>query len=606
MSGKGRAAGSDAAGKSTKDQVAERVRKEAEDLKKAEAQKKGKARGRPSGPLCKALGEAGYNDLGVPPDVGPDGVKAQPDTPASGSEKPAGTQAGGSEKPGGTVDDPGGAAVAQSAADITPEFIHECLFKNELGDGLLYAALHRDKFLFNKNACEWYGWTGVHWEPDIMGGALAAVENVVECNLAEAENLAEAIRAAIKKDDPDELKRLKDKRDNFYKRARQLRGVNRRASCLEMSHTNDAPLAIEGTEFDLDPMLLACKNGVIALRSGAMQDGRRKDYISMASAWPWKGIDEPCPLWEKTLLEIFNKNEDLVSYIRRLMGYALTGLTTERVFVCFQGQGWNGKGVIVNTITNILSPLAGPIQSEMLLDQGRARSASGPSPDIMMLKGLRMAFASETDEGRRFSSSRVKWLTGSDILVGRHLNEKRFIRFKPTHALFLLTNAKPHAPANDFAFWERMHLVPFTLSFVKRAPQAPNERPADLQLEEKLRSEYSGILAWLVRGALEWQKRGLDPPEAVTDATAEYRRDEDMAADFVEECLIIEPGAKCQGSDLYTRFCGWYEDNIGKKVPSNTWFGKQMASKFDKSRVSGCIWYHGVGVVARDQDEPML
>src|SRR4030042_2075494 len=71
------------------------------------------------------------------------------------------------------------------------------------------------------------------------------------------------------------------------------------------------------------------------------------------------------------------------------------------------------------------------------------RSSAGPSPDIVDLKGLRMAFAAETEEGQRFSASRVKWLTGGDQLVGRNLNEKRQVRFDPTHTIFLLTNNKP-------------------------------------------------------------------------------------------------------------------------------------------------------------------
>lgn len=392
------------------------------------------------------------------------------------------------------------------------------------------------------------------------------------------------------------VSKLISQRKKYLQRAKKLRSVRGRASCLEMSHTNDTPLVIKEENFNLDPMLLACSNGVIDLRSGAIKEGRREDYISMASSVPWKGIEEPCPIWEQTLMEIFSKDEDLVAYIRRLMGYAVTGLSSERVFVVFQGRGWNGKGVIVNTITNILSPLAGPIQSEMLLDQGRARSASGPSPDIMMLKGLRMAFASETDEGRRFSSSRVKWLTGSDILVGRHPHAKTPTIFKPSHKLFLLTNSRPHADPNDFAFWERMHLIPFKLSFVKRAPQAANERPADLGLEKKLSAEYSGILAWLVKGALEWQKHGLNPPAAVTDATAEYRRDEDLLADFIEECLIIGPGARCFSADLYTRFCSWYEDNIGKKVPSKSWFGRNFGVKFERSASGGYATYKDVSI----------
>ena len=36
------------------------------------------------------------------------------------------------------------------------------------------------------------------------------------------------------------------------------------------------------------------------------------------------------------------------------------------------------------------------------------------------------------------------------------------------------------------------------------------------------------ILAWLVQGCLNWQLIGFKPPQAVLDATAEYRREMDL------------------------------------------------------------------------------
>ena len=199
----------------------------------------------------------------------------------------------------------------------------------------------------------------------------------------------------------------------------------------------------------------------------------------------------------------------------------------------------------------------------VLLDQGKNRNAAGPSPDIMSLRGLRMAFASETDEGQRFSSTRVKWFSGGDTLIGRYPHDKRNISFEPTHLLVLLTNHKPHAPASDFAFWERLLLVDFPLSFVDRKPQNENERPMDKGLKDRLLQELPGIAAWLVRGCLEWQRVGIAPPAKVREATSEYRRDEDLLADFVDECCDLQqegqPEIRSKASDLYDAFCAWFK-----------------------------------------------
>jgi putative DNA primase/helicase len=256
--------------------------------------------------------------------------------------------------------------------------------------------------------------------------------------------------------------------------------------------------------------------------------------------------------------------------------------------------GWNGRSLIVETISYVMGDLAGSIPAEMLLSSKYTKSSSGPSPDIMSLKGIRMAFASEIDEGQRFSAAKIKWLTGTDELVGRSPHDKYETRFAPTHKVFLQSNTQPQAPPNDKAFWERIHLIPFDISFVNRDPVEPYERRAILDLDRQLAKEASGILAWLIRGCLFWQQQGLKPPEKITKATQQYRQDEDMLTDFIEECLIQEPGATEKASVLYARFVQWFHDNIGKKEFTGTWFGTQLRHKFEKTKKEGCIVYHGI------------
>jgi putative DNA primase/helicase len=295
--------------------------------------------------------------------------------------------------------------------------------------------------------------------------------------------------------------------------------------------------------------------------------------------------------------------------MQRVLGYGISGLTVEHIVPVLWGEtGRNGKGTLVETILRIMGDYADPIESEMLLDSGRAKSSAGPSPDIMDLKGLRIAFASETDQHRRFSTARVKWLSGGDTLKGRWPHDKQPVSFQPSHLLMLMTNNKPHAPSEDAAFWERIHLIPFELSFIKnREIQGENERPADIYLKEKLLEESPGILAWLVRGAIAWQQRGIDPPLLVLEASAEYRRDEDDLADFIDEECYLDPDAECSAKDLYQRFRSWWEENISKKkVPAQKSFGKLMGKKFKKEK-RGTYFYFGLNVVdKRDESNPIF
>lgn len=495
-----------------------------------------------------------------------------------------------------------GIAPADEPTKVTSKLIQDCLFANALGDGVLFSTLFRDQFIFKSNSQEWFEWTGHYWKQDTMFRSLAEVESIVEYYLAEykrlAQDIADIAAASTTGDDSAvELKRLHKQQANLLKRVSQLRDDKRRTACLKFSHTIKNPLAIKGEEFDCKPMLFPCANGVIDLETGRLKPGRPGDYLSMASPVEFTGIDAPSALWEKSLLEIFGCNEALVAYLQRLFGYSMTGRVHEKVFPVFYGRtGWNGRSLIIETVSYVMGALAGSIPSEMLLSQKYSKNSSGPSPDIMSLKGIRMAFASEIDEGQRFSASKIKWLTGKDELVGRSPHDKYPTRFAPTHKLFLMTNTQPQAPPNDKAFWERLHLIPFLVSFVNRDPQEAYERRAILDLDQQVLKEAPGILAWLVRGCLLWQRDGLKPPREITDATDQYRRNEDILADFIDECCLREPGAKAKSSVLYARFIGWYHDNIGQKEPTGTWFGKQLSHKYDKNKENGCVFYYGLAL----------
>jgi putative DNA primase/helicase len=476
--------------------------------------------------------------------------------------------------------------------DQTPDsdFVIKCLRKNELGDGELFKRLYSDRFIFNKAADSWMEWNGQQWIMDTMNNASAAVEGVVrlyeqeairlskEIGKMESENI-ELSKGKSKPSDP-----LSELRKELNNRIHNLRTVAKRQNCLTFAHTSENPLSIKGDEIDKKPWMLPCKNGVINLKTGELEVGKQKDFLLKSSPVSWRGIEEPCPVWEQTLLEIFSDNQEVVDCFQRVCGYAMIGKVIQSLLIVMTGKGRNGKSLLVETISKTLGPLACAIRSEMLLDQGRVSNPSGPSPDIMSLRGLRMAFASETDDGCKISPSRVKWLTGNDTITGRNPHDKHDVSFKPSHTLFLLTNHKPHAPAEDFAFWERVILFPFKLSYVDRPPRTDDERRADSKLPEKLEEELSGILTWMVRGCLAWQEMGVSPPKAILDAATDYQREEDSIADFIEECCIIGERYSVGASEVYSVFEKWWVINVSKNVPKQKRFGLWFAKRFEREK----------------------
>ena len=198
---------------------------------------------------------------------------------------------------------------------------------------------------------------------------------------------------------------------------------------------------------------------------------------------------------------------------------------------------------------------------------------------------------------RMTPTSRIKWLTGKDELVGRNPHDKYQTRFRPTQKLFLMTNTLPQATASDRAFWERLHLIPFLISFVMRDPEEPHERRAIKDLDLQVQKEESGILAWLVRGCLEWQQQGLNPPEQVTSATEEYRLGEDTITQFVTETCDQAADLKSNATDIYNVFKRWYRINITAKpgsCPAQKKFGSMLGKQFKKEKVGGNTRYFGL------------
>ncbi len=493
------------------------------------------------------------------------------------------------------VKEEGAAEAPDAAPDITHEFVKRCLYAGQKGDGLLFAAVLKGALLCAPELkSQWFEWTGSFWKQVTVYRAEALVEEVVakyeETRLDTETKIAEAKQAR----DEEAEKRLQKLSKRLRKNIDDLREGAGVSAALRFSLSNEDPLLVRMEEFDADPYLLGVANGVVDLHTGEFRKARPGDRVKRTCGVEWKGIDAPCPLWPGFVEEIVGDDPAVAAFLQRVFGYAITGLSCEPLFVVLAGDGRNGKTVMVETLGKVLGDYMAPIPAELLLDQGQARDADKPTPTIMSLNGLRVAYATESDENRRFSIARVKWLSGDDRLTGRYMWDRDPSSFYPTHTLFLLTNHKPHAGAHEYAFWDRLRLVNFPYRYVDN-PTREHERQRDRTIPDRLEQELPGILAWLVRGCLLWQRDGIAPPQSVLAATEEYQREEDHVQDFVDECLLMTvPEDRVSATEIYDLYTRWYAKNRGKYVPSMNAFGKQLTRKIHKDRKGGVVYYYGV------------
>lgn len=492
------------------------------------------------------------------------------------------------------------APKAKAAEPLPDKFILDCLRANRVGDATLFCTLHRGRFVYVKRWGRFLRWAGHHWEEDIMQTALAAVERVCEEYLRISSTLwAEASKLEPKSD---ELKANEKQREELHKRVTILRNTAGRDQLLECTHTIDTPLAIDGKELDQQPHLLSFKNGVVDLRTGAFRDGQPEDYILNACPIAWEP-GATCQPWVDFLLSCHGDNAEMVAFLQRALGYGILGSRDDHVWFVFYGaRGRNGKDTLLKTLMRVLGgDLANTIPTELLLESRIQKNSAAASPDVLSLRGKRIAFAMEAEDGQRFAMSKIKWLTGGSYLQARGLQDKLFTTWQQTHLLFLMTNEIPRAKADDDAFWTRLLAVPWKYRFVDN-PTTPDERQRDPHMEYKLQACLPGIAAWLVQGALDYQAKGLCPPEAVLACTRERRDSFDDVGRFLTDCCEVErapegeePKSRIGATELLAAFHWWFKKNVDASYSySPRRFGEVMTKKQIARKKSGGMIYLGV------------
>jgi putative DNA primase/helicase len=332
-------------------------------------------------------------------------------------------------------------------------------------------------------------------------------------------------------------------------------------------------IALRRDQFDADLWALNCDNGTLNLKTGELRPHHREDLISRMVAAAYIKT-ATCPEFMKVISRVMGEREDMIGFLRRAIGYALSGSTKEQCLFVLWGSGQNGKSTLVNIVCDLLADYATVAASDVLL----ARRRDEHPASVAVLEGARFVAAFETDDGRRLAEGLVKQLTGGDKVSARKMRENPHA-FTPRFKLFLACNHKPVIKGTDKAIWRRIKLIPFTVTI----PDAEQDK----DLPDRLRAELPGILAWAVQGCLEWQRDGLNPPQDVTDATATYRDEMDLVGRFLtEECTTGEEHEVTK-KNLYAAFKAWAdqsgESHKGNPPLSQKAFSQRMAERGTKS-----------------------
>ena len=446
--------------------------------------------------------------------------------------------------------------AAQSDAPIDDDLVEGIDWTTE--DGLATAFTRRfgEDWRFCAQWGKWLVWTGIRWNPDQLLYVQHLSRNVC--------------RAASFKADTSRL--------------RTRLASSSTISAVERIARSDPKHASMAEHWDADVWLLNTPGGVVNLRTGVIRPHDRADRMTKVCTAVAHG---DCPTWRGFLSDVTGGDAELTVYLQRMVGYCLTGVTSEHALFFLYGTGANGKSVFVNVIATILGDYAANAPMDTFME---TRSDRHPT-DLAGLRGARFVAAIETEQGRRWNESKIKTITGGDKVSARFMRQD-FFDYTPHFKLVIAGNHKPSIRNVDEAMKRRLHLVPFTVTI-------PPER-RDGKLTEKLLQERDGILAWALQGCLLWQQQGLKQPQSVLTATEEYFESEDSMGRWIEErCTTGSAGASLT-ADLFADWKQWAE-TAGEFVGTQKRLSELLQSRgFAKWRNTGGLrGLQGIGLKFR-------
>ncbi|GFG52936.1 hypothetical protein CQY20_33025 [Mycolicibacterium agri] len=300
-------------------------------------------------------------------------------------------------------------------------------------------------------------------------------------------------------------------------------------------------LRVDPDELDADPYLLNCANGTLDLHELQLRPHNPDDLLTKMTE---ASYDETAvgTTWDNFLAEVL-PNEAVRECFRRMVGMSLIGRQVEHVLPLLTGVGANGKSTAIDAILHAFGSYAMAAHPN-LLTEGKTSSMG-----LVDLMGRRLAAINETNKDARIADATAKQVTGGDRMKARRLYCD-WIEWTPSHTLVMITNHPPKVSGDDEAMWRRLMIFPFDVVI-------PKER-RDGTLPERLKVDAEAVLTWAVQGLADYQVDGLNPPDDVLLATAEYRAKSDHVGQFItDQCVTGSPALKVSAKALHEAWQRW-------------------------------------------------
>lgn len=449
---------------------------------------------------------------------------------------------------------------------------------NDIGLGNLFAECFKDEERFCVDNQKWYIYSNGVWRID-KGDVLSQ---------GNMQKLLQLLHLYVKElmtddEDNDENKVLK-KYDQYINKSSSDSILRRALNAAKNS------MIIEITDFDKDPYLLNCKNGVFDLKTLKFRQATAEDYFTrvLDSAYLPEKLIPRCKRWYTFIDEITSHDKEKANYLQKALGYSLLGDNTkECMFVAYGAKTRNGKGTLFNTIARVLglgkeNGYGSTVKSGLICESKyKEKDYNAAEPMLADTVGIRYLTLSETKDDITLDETAIKSLTGRDPLKTRQLHSSAFV-FTPQFTIWLSTNFLPRVNDDSVFKSDRIWVIPFNEHF--------DENTRDENLKEIFMDEDNKItvLRWLIDGYKKFVKEGLTPPDCVREATQQYARVNDRILCFKEDCLVDAEGETVSNALMYAKYKSWCADEERCYSPlGSTTFYKKLAKYYPRKDSNG-------------------
>lgn len=423
----------------------------------------------------------------------------------------------------------------------------DALHMTDAGNALRLLSAHGRDMKYCRLEKDWYTFNSRYWDRGI-DRVYDYAKEVPRMILAEA--------AA----EPNEKHR-----DALAKWALSSESMQKTNAMIEYCQSDEL-VRIKPEDFNRDVFLLNCRNGTLDLRSLQLKPHDRADLITRMI--PTNYVPEADRTkWDEVIGRLI-PDADTRRFFQAGIGYSATGSQKEKAFFLMLGPTDSGKSTLLGIIRDVLGPYAGECDPEVFMSRTFGEDSTGPNEAVANLRGIRFLTCTELQNNRQLNTEFVKRATGTESLPCNRKHEHAY-RYKPEFKVWFSGNHAPRVTETNSAIWNRVKRMEMVVSIPKDQQ--------DKKLHDTLVNEHAeAVLSWIADGGLEVCTNGLIDSAAVTKATAEYRAEQDVLANFLAECTIPNAAGAVLLKDLFRHYSSWVDENTEK---GTTKLGKIEFSK---------------------------